>query len=380
MFKFIKLVTIGAALFSVGTKNSAPNKINKSIDYAALDAADKAIIPRYNFSRSLPEFKVVKDYKVEEYPFSKFGNFYINLDDYKGDTYKTRVNVSLKTYESVILYFQMVTAEGESYMLREEFFPLRKHYMSFDIDLVLDFSKMKSRATFALCCYELHNYKEENRIEFTLSKPGEMILTSQELRIMWCVKYIDGLLSNEEIRVEIYNLPSLILEDYYFRVPVDNIYMRPFNQTSLSFRNAYVFIKDDHGYMKKAYDLIDPRFEGYVGNRISTNKVGPNNLTKMYFRYDNYVDRRTHLMSKNANDFEYSAPCTQFFMPKGKYELYKEVECVYYLTNVFYTGINVVYPFKVQFLSEHPDNKIVDSKTETISDDVYQKFMKEEVV
>ena len=380
MFKAIKLLTISASLFSVGIKNEVPNKINKAFDYEAIDARDKKIIPRYDFTRTLPDPGTIVDIPITQHSFATIEDFYINIDDYTGDTYTTSVNIVHFTLEELDMKFEMTTAEGETYLLGQKHVPKKTYYTRTPFELVLDFTKMKTWATFTISCYEPINPDIINKVEFKLSKPKEIVMTSKELRIFWYAKFQGGLLSNEEIRVEIYNLPSLILENYYLRVPVDMIYIRPFNRKYLTYGSGYVFIKDDYGYMKKAYDLIDPRFEGYVGNRLSKSRTNYDNLHYLAFNYNNYVDRRTHLMSKNSKDFEYSAPCTQFFMPKGKYEMYKEVECALYMTDIFSTGVNVVYPFKVEFLNEHPDNRIIDSKEATLSDDIYQKFMREELV
>lgn len=380
MIKLIKLLSLSASLLSVGFQNEATNKINRAFDYEAIDAKDKKIIPRYDFERTLPDPGDIVNIPISQHDFATIEDFYINIDDYTGDTYKTSVNIVHFTYESLYIKFAMTTAEGETYVLGQKHIPKKTYHTRTPFDLIIDFTKMKSWATFTISCYEPLNPDVVNKVDFKLSKPKEIVLTSKELRVFWYAKFKNGLLSNEEIRVEIYNLPSLIYENYYLRVPIEKIYLRPFNRKYLTYDSSYVFIKDDYGYMKKAYDLIDPRFEGYVGNRFSKSHTNYNNLNYLSFNYNYYVDRRTHLMSKNSKEFEYPAPCTQFFMPKGKYEMYKKVECALYIKNIFSTGINVVYPFKVEFLNEHPDNRIIDSKSETISDDIYQKFMKEELV
>lgn len=379
MIKLFNYLFIGASILSSTTKPNL-NVVQKVYEQFTQDQIDRDLIPRYDFERQLPPYEDRSNIKITQYDFSRFLDFSINLDDYKADTYSTTFKIKRSTAFSIHIDVTMTNESGETFSLFSKDYLEMKPEETINVDVVMDFTKMKSWGKFEISCYRINDPEIKNLLAFYLSKPRVIQQLSQEVRVFWQASLKNGVLSNHEIRLEIYNLPPLIYEEYYLKVPVDKIYIRVFNRQSISYKKALVFIKDDYGYMKKAYDISDPRFEGYVGNTMGKNSIGYENLNLFSFNYSFYVDQRTHMMSKKKDDFEFSAPCTQFFMPKGKYEYYKEVDCLFYLEDVFYTGRDVIYPFKVSFLNENADERIVDSKSETLSDSIYQKFMKEELL
>lgn len=379
MLKFIKIAFITCSLLSCSF-NLNSNTISKVFDPSVQDKNDQNIIPRYNFERKLPPCKDRSNVSYTQYNFASFMDFSINLDDYKENTYTTSFKIKRTTAQPFHIEVNMVNESNEKFNLFDRKYTNVTPEEVIDVGVVFDFTKMKAWGEFELCCYRETVKEDKNSLKFFLSKPKEIYQETQEIRLFWAASLRSGILSNQEIRLELYNLPNLIYEKYYLRVPVDKIYMRVFNRKSISYKSCIVYIKDIHGYLKKAYDIVDSRFENYVGNHLAKNSIGYENLNLFSFNYNYYVDQRTHMMSKQKDDFEFAAPSTQFFLPKGKYELYKEVECVLCMTDMFYTGRDLIYPFKVKFLNGNIDERINDKKGNTLSDDIYKKFMKEELL
>ena len=380
MIKLIKTIVALSSILGVTIFSSKNQDLNPFYEQ---DKMDKQFIDNYLFNRDSNDSK---DDLTSIYVYKKFGHindFDISINLIDPDNLILRKSISFTKVGSNKFHYQVLfkTDRDETIVIKEG-----KDYFNSGLenekiipaDLKFDFSLVDTYGEVIISCRDDNNALNRSTLSFKLTKPQDVIATSDEYNTYCGASLYNNKFKIKRHSLEIYNLQPSMNEKYYFYLPVSRIYARQVGYRFISCKNAYLYLKDDYGYFEKILPEKDKKFPNYRKIMYASTVFNERNyLTEFYLPQLGYVDRVTHMMSKNEKDFQYGVQTNTLYFPKNKYNYYKEIDAIFYIENIFFDNINLTFNFKIKFDNNYIDNAVLDYRGVPSSDKYYKNFMME---